>query len=129
MRRYLTPKQRKTMWDSQQGNCAVCGAHTSLSRMIAEHWTPVALGNTTKPDCLLCIPCADRKTNGSPATSYGSDKHAIAKVRRLRGETKTGPKKRIASRPFSTPPEGYSHWPKRQKRMEGRPMKREAGCG
>lgn len=116
----LTPKERKAMWDAQGGCCAVCKAHTSLARMIAEHWSPVALGNAEKPDCLLCIPCADRKTNGSPATSYGSDSHAIAKDKRLRGVTKTGPKKRIASRPFPTPPEGYSHWPKRQKRMDGR---------
>lgn len=114
-RRSLTPKQRKAMWDAQDGNCAVCGAHTSLSRMIAEHWSPVALGNAAKPDCLLCRPCADRKTNGSPATSYGSDKHAIAKDRRLRGITKTGPKKQIQSRGFQSQPPGYRHqWPSRK---------------
>src|SRR3546814_20991589 len=46
---------------------------------IAEHSHPVALGNDQKPDCLLCEPCADLKTNGTRATTYGSDAHAIAK--------------------------------------------------
>lgn len=101
MRKYLTPKQRRTMHAEQYGLCAGCLTPVTVKGCIAEHWFPVALGNAKKPDCLLCIPCADRKTNGSPATSYGSDKHAIAKVKRLTGQTKTGPKKRVASRPLT----------------------------
>lgn len=99
-RRYLTPKERRQMHFDQQGKCAKCHMQTAPDYMIAEHWTPVALGNDQKPDCLLCIPCANRKTNGTKATSYGSDKHAIAKVKRIRGETKQGPKKKIQSRAF-----------------------------
>jgi hypothetical protein len=99
-RKYLTEKERVAMYESQGGKCARCGNAFEGGRCIAEHWTPVALGNAAKPDCLLCRPCAARKTNGSPATSYGSDSHAIAKDKRLRGITKTGPKKRIPSRPF-----------------------------
>jgi hypothetical protein len=38
------------------------------------------------------------KTNGKKATSYGSDKHAIAKLDRLTGETCTGPRQKIAQR-------------------------------
>ena len=84
MRRYLTPKERKAMWDAQNGSCAVCKAPTSLAGMIAEHTIPVALGNTEKPDALLCKPCADRKTFGTKATTYGSDIHALAKIKRIR---------------------------------------------
>jgi hypothetical protein len=86
---------------------------------IGEHTLPVALGNDQKPDCLLCTPCANKKTNGTKATTYGSDIHAIAKVRRLTGQTKTGPKKRIAGRPFQPRPEGQSAWPKRKMHARG----------
>lgn len=99
-RKYLTPKERKEMYGRQNGRCASCDIPRPLGNMIAEHWLPVALGNQDKPDCLLCVWCADRKTNGTKATTYGSDKHAIAKVKRLRGETKQGPKKKIQSRGF-----------------------------
>lgn len=117
----LTPKQRRAMWEDQDGCCAVCGAPTALENMIAEHWHPVALGNDQKPDCLLCEFCAHRKTNGTKATSYGSDKHAIAKDKRLRGETKQGPKKAIPSRPFPERPAGHAWvWPTRK--MPGRPF-------
>lgn len=99
-RRYLTAKERATMHAEQDGLCAGCLAKITVSDCIAEHWFPVALGNDKKPDCLLCRPCADKKTNGTKATSYGSDKHGIAKTKRLRGETKQGPKKNIQSRGF-----------------------------
>jgi hypothetical protein len=46
--------------------------------------------------------CHKRKTNGTKATSAGSDQHMAAKGRRLRGETKQGPKAKIRSRPFPT---------------------------
>lgn len=48
----------------------------------------------------LCAECHALKTDGNGATSAGSDKHMAAKGRRLRGETKTGPKAKIPSRPF-----------------------------
>lgn len=50
----------------------------------------------------LCQECHDLKTNGTGATSAGSDQHMAAKGRRLRGETKQGPKAKIRSRPFPT---------------------------
>jgi hypothetical protein len=40
-------------------------------------------GDRREADCLLCVPCIDRKTNGAAATTYGSDKHEIAKAKRL----------------------------------------------
>lgn len=82
-RKYLTPKERRDMFAAQNHQCAACGDNMFIEGCIAEHWHPVALGNDQKPDCLLCIHCADRKTNGTKATSYGSDKHGIAKVKRI----------------------------------------------
>ena len=120
MRRSLTPKQRREMYEAQDGLCAACSAPAHLMHMIAEHWFPVALGNPKKPDCLLCIPCADRKTNGTKATTHGSDKHAIAKVKRLRGETKRGPKKAIPKRANPWPPKGSRSLPSRPMRKEER---------
>ena len=82
-RRSLTQKERRDMWARQRFRCALCDSRPDLKDCIAEHIHPVALGNAEKPDCLLCKSCADRKTNGTKATTYGSDKHAIAKVKRL----------------------------------------------
>lgn len=45
-------------------------------------------------------PCAHEKTNGTKATSYGSDAHVLAKAKRLTGETPPRPKRKIQSRPF-----------------------------
>lgn len=96
----LTPKERYEMMRAQEDKCALCGALLAIHGCIAEHWVTVESGNDQKPDCLLCIPCAHRKTYGTKATSYGSDAHARAKIKRLRGETKQGPKKKIQSRGF-----------------------------
>ncbi len=115
IRRSLTQKERATMWAHQQGRCIGCGESFQPKDMIAEHWTPVALGNSKKPDCLLCKPCADRKTRGTKATTKGSDIHSIARAKRLAkgGKTRRGPKLRSAG--FKKPPEGYQHqWPKRK---------------
>ncbi len=52
------------------------------------------------PHYIVPLSKADHKakTNGTPSTSYGSDKHAIAKVRRIRkGKT---PKGNLKSRGF-----------------------------
>lgn len=50
-----------------------------------EHPTPLALGGVDGPaNAAYSLSEAHSvQTNGTPATSYGSDKHAIAKVRRL----------------------------------------------
>lgn len=65
-----------------------------------EHFTPLALGGADDPtNCGYSIKAEHSKqTNGTKATSYGSDKHAIAKVRRLRGELKPKAKKDWPSR-------------------------------
>lgn len=48
--------------------------------------------------------CHKAITNGSGATTAGSSKQRIAKVKRLRGETRTGPKAKIANRGFQKHP-------------------------
>jgi hypothetical protein len=59
-----------------------------------------------------------RHTNGTAATSYGSVKHGAAKVKRIRGETKQGPVKKIPQRANPWPPKGSRH-------LASRPMRKE----
>jgi len=74
-----------------------------------DHRVPLALGGTNDDENwqILCRTCHSSKSHGSKATSYGSDIHAIAKVRRIQkkqaGMEKL--KQKIPSRP----------WPKRAK--------------
>ena len=81
----------------------VCGkpfGHLSAVRfdhIAAETFTHDNSPENCRP---LCADCHALKTDGNGATSAGSDKHMAAKGRRLRGETKTGPKAKIPSRPF-----------------------------
>lgn len=71
-----------------------------------EHLHEIALRGPDIPaNCRYsCKGCHATITNGTKATSAGSSKHRIAKVRRLRGENKPRVKKRMPSRPF--PPKG-----------------------
>ena len=66
-----------------------------------DHHVPIALDGdhafyNLRP---LHKACHRLKTSGSKSTSYGSDIHAIAKVKRIRngGKTKRGPKMKSAS--------------------------------
>jgi 5-methylcytosine-specific restriction endonuclease McrA len=59
----------------------------------------------------LCEECHRLKTSGNGATSAGSDTHMAAKGKRLRGETKTKPKAKIANR-------GFQGW----RNFEGKPV-------
>lgn len=84
--------------------CAICGAGP-LSAIGVEwdHIDPWAMSRDSSADnCQpLCPACHAIKTNGTAATTAGSDKQRIAKVKRLRGETGQGRRKaKIASRPF-----------------------------
>lgn len=139
----LTQKESEDMLAQQQGRCACrcgCRDRITLKTCIREHTWAVALGNGAKPDRLLCNPCADRKTNGHKGTTYGSDKHAIAKANRREGDRLveegadpenltqreqklfhkalkrvSKPVAKIPSRPFPKRPEGHKHqWPTRK---------------
>lgn len=85
----LTKNERKAMVERQGGLCFTWGCTNAPE--IAEHFTPVALGNDQKPDCLLCKPCADAKTKRDIA--------AIAKVKRLQRGPRAS-KRPIPSRGF-----------------------------
>ncbi len=71
--------------------CPLCGrALTREQSRIPEHLTPhatmVALGNDPDDENNLAwvhAECAHKKTNGTKATTAGSDKHMIAKGKRL----------------------------------------------
>ena len=73
-----------------------------------EHLHEYELGGADAPyNCRYsCKECHARITNGTKATSVGSSKHKMAKVRRIRGETKGRPKRdwpkgpKMKSRPF-----------------------------
>ena len=85
--------------------CPKCGVKFGkLSDVDFDHEIPDAMGGSNTVDnCVpLCKACHKIKTNGKKHTTLGSDKHTIAKSKRLRGETKNGVKKKIKSRGFQT---------------------------
>ena len=85
--------------------CPKCGVKFGkLSDVDFDHEIPDAMGGANTVDnCVpLCKACHKLKTNGKKHTTLGSDKHIIAKSKRLRGETKNGFKKKIQSRGFQT---------------------------
>jgi len=71
---------------------------------IAEHSWPVAMGNTEKPDCLLCRNCALEKTKDDVAT--------IAAGHRKAG--RTGQYARRKRRGGTKIPARVNPWPKRK---------------
>lgn len=113
-RAYLTAKQKTALLIDQLGRCAMCGGALMRAQMVDgkiarsheaefDHWVPVALANTGKPDTALCRPCHRKKTR--------KDVAAIAKAKRLSGETgKNRRKAKIPSRGFD------KRW---RKRMDG----------
>lgn len=109
----FTPKTKLQAWTRDQGRCRgvkqnnySCGL--KLKSMSDAEFDHIHAHNINGPDSLdncatLCKPCHRLKTNGNGATTYGSDKHEAAKVKRLRGDT--GNKKvkhKIRSRGFKT---------------------------
>jgi 5-methylcytosine-specific restriction endonuclease McrA len=104
-RRSETPAMvRRILFRQGVVPCCLCGKRLKPEdKVIREHMHALALGGPDEEDNMGYAheECAARKTNGTPATTYGSDKHAIAKVKRLRGETKQDrPKRKIQSRGF-----------------------------
>lgn len=94
----------------QEGKCAVCQAKLRFEphQVRDEHIVSLFGGgsNDLSNRELRCPECVKGK-NADDASRH-------AKIRRLRGETKTGPKKKIESRGFQKIP-GHKHrWPKRR---------------
>ncbi len=87
--------------------CGICKValklHDAFGKKVhRDHSTPLALdGPDTWENCAYVHDtCHHRKTNGSKATTYGSDKHQIAKANRIAGggKKRRGPK--LRGRPF-----------------------------
>lgn len=76
----------------------------TVKRLEREHPTPLKIGGKDDPtNAAYSLSEAHKiQTNGKPATSYGSDRHAMAKIGRILGLTCTGPKKSIRSRPLKS---------------------------
>ena len=84
-------------WTRDRGRCRGvkqnnynCGV--KIPSMSDAEFDHIHAQNISGPDSLdncatLCKPCHKLKTNGTGATTYGSDKHEAAKVKRLRGDT------------------------------------------
>lgn len=106
----LTKRERADMIARQGGLCFSFGCDGAPE--IGEHSTPVALGNSAKPDCLLCKVCAKEKTR--------RDVKAIAKVKRIRnGKTQADKRAAKGSRMKSR---GFDK--SRRKKMNGEVVER-----
>ena len=104
----------------RQARCPLCGERLgSLDGLHWDHVIPIALGGADDPDNLQAVhrECHDRKTRGLPATTAGSDIHAIAKVRRLRADPPGGEefrRKLLHREPATDAPKRKKPWPKRK---------------
>jgi hypothetical protein len=88
--------------------CPLCGKRIlPTDKVIREHMHALALGGADDLENMRYVhkSCADVKTNGKgpKATTYGSDKHAIAKAARLERERMGEPKRSRRSRPIPQP--------------------------
>ncbi|MGI9345543.1 MAG: HNH endonuclease [Gammaproteobacteria bacterium] len=74
-------------YDNKCASCSVQLGVCAKDHHI-DHIHALGLGGSNADDNLqpLCIGCHNWKTNRGKATSYGSDKHAIAKAKRLEKE-------------------------------------------
>ncbi len=101
--------------------CVICYEPIRPSQpTIREHMHALGLGGLDTPDNwrLVHKPCADRKTNGTKATTAGSDKNLMAKHRRLTGKNKPKCKRSIISRGFDR------YW---RKPLHGPAVRRDGG--
>lgn len=127
-KRRMTKARRQRILDAHGNRCGKCGGDGPFD---IDHKHALALGGSDDDDNLwpLCKACHSTKTNGHGGTSYGSDKHAIAKLDRLTGETKSQwhgsdkpsvvkswQSRPLESRPFKRQPH-ESVWPKAAERQ------------
>ena len=91
-RRGFTARQRNEVGMAQDWKCAMCGLNIFEQTIHIDHIQPLDLLGKHAPENwqALCIPCHARKTR--------TDAKKIAKGRRIRGETKQGPKQKIPQR-------------------------------
>ena len=118
----VLPEKRKplTKWEfaklflEQEGKCAVCGTKLERGKTRDEHVHSLFGGGADDLSNrqLWCLACT------KPKDVADAKRHA--KIKRLRGETKTGPKKSIPSPGFQTNRKG----PWKQK-MDGKTVRRD----
>ena len=99
----------------QKGKCAECGAKLKFEpyQVRDEHVVSLFGGGTNDIENreLWCVSCT------KPKNAKDAERHA--KIKRLRGETKNGPKRKIQSRntfseqPKRTIPQRHNPWNKR----------------
>lgn len=92
--RRMTAKRKQAIYARQYGRCAKCRELIVIWPYDIDHIIPLALGGSDDDNnCeALCKVCHRIKT--------ADDRKAIAKAKRLAGETGTGPKRAIQSRGF-----------------------------
>ena len=96
----LVKREPLSKWDfamlmlAQQGRCQPCGRKLEKGKTRDEHLVALNLNGTNALSnrALWCLECVEVKNR--------FDKRLIAKSKRIRGETKTGPKRPIRSAPF-----------------------------
>ena len=90
-RRSMHKARRQRIYDDWGGLCCLCHKPVSRHRFIVEHLHALVFDGPDSDE--NCGPahyaCANKKTNGTKATSYGSDSHAKAKQDRITGITKS----------------------------------------
>ncbi len=116
-RRPLTKKEKAAICLRQGGRCKICSEHLQPGQIRYDHFNPRYFTGSDHVDEFqaLCLTCDDIKTNGRPATTLGSDKHTIAKDRRLAKRKNPGGKS--AKR--------KTKWPQGRK-IQSRPMRSKA---
>lgn len=101
----------------RQATCPRCGGKLgALEGLEWDHIVPLALGGADEPDNFQAIhkDCHAAKTRGRPATTAGSDIHAIAKAKRIL-KKQAEFRRRLLARDEGEKPE-QSRWPKRPMR-------------
>lgn len=104
--------------------CPRCGFLISLDdadKVEREHFHELALGGKDEPvNCFYSHgPCHKIVTDGTKATTAGSSKHKIAKVKRLaQGGRKRRKSRKLQSRPFQ---KAKRKWPSRPMRRSVAP--------
>lgn len=113
-RKAITLATKVAVLQSQAVCGCGCGAPLKGEAIQYDHCLAHALEGSDGPENIRAVlaDCHDRITNGTRATTAGSTKQVVAKVKRLNGTTGRNKRKRkILSLEFPKAPPGYRHFP------------------